>query len=1243
MRFSADTPNLPDDLLLSRDLGDVVFFCGAGVSRSRANLPDFRDLANRVINDLGSATDSAARANAAQPTGMAVDRVFRLLEREFEAGEVREAVARHLDAGATPDLAAHRILLDLSTSRSGVTRLVTTNFDTLFEQSRAGLAWSAPPRLPDPHNDLDFRGVVHIHGRIGQDRGAPPELVLSSADFGRAYMSDGWATRFIRRLLERFQVVFVGYSAEDAPVQYLLEALDLPAGARNKLYTLENADDSEAIALWEHKGVEAIPYGGGFPVLWETLELWAERARDPDVWLDRVLATAADGPCRLTPHQRGQVAHILGSAEGVRRMVGRGAPLPASWLNVLDPSGRYETPETRHAAPEAEVFDPFEAFGLDSDAPPPPADPTNFLKRREVPAGAWNGFVSSRADRRDPLTQTLVGLGSDSAPPLPARLGILGAWIRNIAHQPEVLLWAVRRGRLHPDVLQRIDWALRGEAARFDPIVRDGWRWFLMSLADQRKEADRVNHELRARAAAEGWSRPLVRAWCAMFRPKLTVAPARSLSAESIQTVKALGDLISLSVSFPRPHQVVPPDDAFMGYAVECFRENLNLAVALQSDVCSRSSLYLTPTRGPGGDLVGGDAYGVTGVLATFQRMFIRLAELDPSRARSEMATWPLDDERLFARLRIWALGLPNLVSGEDTAAAFLALSERVFWDTTHQRDLLFALRDRWPDFPPAERRALETRLLTGTYPYADERYDRAAEFAAYDQLNRIHWLAEAGVDFGFDLAAETAQRRAINTDWTPEIAADAVDANTGEVFSIERDTNPASLVGIPMNAILAASQQASGLRIRDRVHRDPFAGLSDTAPLRALGALTLAGRAQGAPAWAWADFLRSDARARDGDRLLRTIALRLTRLPVGQLSGIAYPASEWMQAHAARLHSLPEIADRLWTSLVETQRLEPGDSDPCRLNRAWAEDALNGPVGRLFHFLMADPAGSIVGVGDGLPSDMKRRLEELLALPGDLRGQAVVMAAFQLTWLFEIDPDWTTRELLPLMDRPRPEAEPFWQGFLWRAHEPRPDLFARMKTALIGEAAVRATTRRHGTILGDILLLAWARGLPPDNTDSHLTSAELREILIHADDDLRRGMLWTLGRWAADGDGPWADRVVLFLRDVWPRQRALRTPAMSDRLADLVLAVPSRFPELVQLVLPRLVPVRSYGSPLDGLDDPLIERHPVEVLDLVWALLGEDSQDWPYGIFDTLDRLAEQPSVQDDTRLSELRSRLQS
>jgi hypothetical protein len=62
MRFIANGPWIPDALLTARDAGEVLFFCGAGVSRHRVGLPDFAKLARVVANQLGSAQDTQLRS-----------------------------------------------------------------------------------------------------------------------------------------------------------------------------------------------------------------------------------------------------------------------------------------------------------------------------------------------------------------------------------------------------------------------------------------------------------------------------------------------------------------------------------------------------------------------------------------------------------------------------------------------------------------------------------------------------------------------------------------------------------------------------------------------------------------------------------------------------------------------------------------------------------------------------------------------------------------------------------------------------------------------------------------------------------------------------------------------------------------------------------------------------------------------------------------------------------------------------
>ena len=268
MRFTESGPDIPDELLLALDEERVVFFCGAGVSQANARLPDFLGLADQVIRSLGVAEDSPAAKILAEARDMeertgvpgliSADRVFGLLEREFMPEHIDRAVARALvpdremDDGNNVDLTAHELLLDLATSQNGQTKLVTTNFDRLFDNCGRDLKAWQPPRLPDPARPGELSGIVYLHGRANEcyDGSEGDRFVLSSAEFGRAYLSEGWATRFFKDVIDRYTVVFVGYTADDPPVQYLLEALSKTNGGLTEVYAFQSGEHDEARARW---------------------------------------------------------------------------------------------------------------------------------------------------------------------------------------------------------------------------------------------------------------------------------------------------------------------------------------------------------------------------------------------------------------------------------------------------------------------------------------------------------------------------------------------------------------------------------------------------------------------------------------------------------------------------------------------------------------------------------------------------------------------------------------------------------------------------------------------------------------------------------------------------------------------------------------------------------------------------------------------------------------------------------
>jgi hypothetical protein len=1263
MRFIANGPDVPENLLIARDKGDVIFFCGAGVSQANAHLPNFERLGRDVIRILGSAQDSPARRLLEKALQMgrmagvggllATDRVFGLLEREFEVADVRAAVAEAIRPPEGYGLDAHRTMLDLATSRAGVTRLVTTNFDLLFEECDPTLPCSGPPRLPDPRSDREFRGVVHLHGRVDREYTRPQddEFVVSSADFGRAYLSDGWATRFIQALLARFQIVFVGYTADDPPVQYLLEALNLSAGSRSSLFAFQEGDSGEAAALWEHRGVQAISFdsSNGFGPLWDTLTAWAERARNVDAWYASLIAKATAGPAALDPDLRGQVARVLSTREGAHRIAVAEHTLGADWLLVLDPKHRYEPPGRAEPYDDTtKMCDPFEVLGLDFDARPEPTKPDDHFNSRKTPEDAWDAFEPNAFDQED-LAEApsgkVRGNAADAFASLQPRLVSLGIWIQRVAHQPIALWWAAQQGRLHPHIQQHIEFTLRHDPDRFPENIRRGWRLLFAAWNDRRNDPDMLRYDIEAQAKLEGWSASLTRELAGIYRPRLKIDSGFGITHPLLWGAAIPDAVIRADVEYPHPHQGLQIPDAQIPYAVSLFRQNLELAISLEREITGSDYLHFETSRANDGQPeLDDDSYGLTGPIIYFQKLMQRWMQFDPAAARAEVFAWSTVDLHVFARLRIWAASR-QLLTPAEAADIFLGLPDNVFWDSQHVRDLLYALRDRWNELSKDARLALENRLRTGAYPWNAEVRGGVGPAIARGRLSRLHWLSSQGITFSFDLEAEMADLRAAAPEWTTYAGDEVADSRAPVVRSIATDESADPLFEVPIPEILAKAQAVGRLDFFEHVQREPFRGLASRRPALALGALTHVGRQGEAPLQPWSDFLYAKGRTTDSLRMIRTIAARLERLPIERLRDIAYPVTEWMVGIADRLYGdAAEVLPRLWDRLIQALVLRDHDRRH-RPHRSWADDALNAPVGKLVDLLLKDPAKNNLEAGAGYPMHWTTRIGQLLALPGDLRRQALVMISFQLVWLFTIDPGWTERQILPFSDDPGDDGDAFWEGVFWSARMPSRELLLRLKSDL----AVRATQSHlpgahHSNVIAGLLLAGWGGAADADPPDRLITDVEFREVLIHTDDELREQVIWNLERWSTASNGRWRERVVPFLKEVWPKQRALRTSRVSTRLANFALASGDLMPAIVEAILPRLVPIRgghlrTLSLKADAGDHPA-RLYPKATLDLLWAVLAEDPRQWPYKVEDVIEILAEAPETAADSRLSELRRR---
>jgi hypothetical protein len=1264
MRFLSDGPSIPDELLTARDEGRVVFFCGAGVSMARAGLKDFGGLTKQVLDSLGAAEDSEARrlfAMARPGTPISFDRVFGLLEREFSVEEVRVKVAEALRPARRADLSAHRTLLDLARGPDGAVRLVTTNFDRLFLQAARGkvTCWT-PPLLPDLRRRTAFDGIVHLHGITNRDYNGieGEEFVVSSADFGLAYLVDGWAANFMRQLLQRFQIVFVGYRADDPPVQYLLEALGRTATNTAGLYAFQDGPPDKAQARWKSKGVTAIAYAANdYAALWSTLDAWATRARDPQAWTESVIGKARRGPAELTPHERGQVAHLVSTVPGAKALAQADPPVPAEWLCVFDRAIRFGMPGRLGRAFEAgEYIDPFDRYGLDDDEAPAPIAPNDHYAKREDPDTAWSALARQIGDSPADRLAMLAGPGASAPAALSPRLHSLGWWLSKVCHQPAAVWWAAKQGSLHPYVRDRIQWAVDRGTDRFHSVVKQAWRHLLAFWEENEPHRWRDWNDQKEELAADGWTVSTTERIATILQPRLSVAaPGGGPLPPQDQPDIRMDQLLNLDVEYPDwdPDFAVP--ETHLVSFIRAVGRMLERATVLEAEAGKyrlrlrlQNPLTSDPdVRSDGMSFID----GLDGLLAKYVKIYQRLVDHSPPVARRERTLWPVDDH-VFARLRIWAAGRKDLTTPAEAGRLLTGLSSRAFWDGHHQRDLLVAIEARWADFPARTQTALAGRLMKGPPREPREsRTDFPIRRAVYS-LDRIYWLKGKRIEFPVPRDAIEELRRAA-PDWQEASAIFAAESMEMRGGFVVTDPTPTPLLNEPLASLIDAAERLRGHHSRDALlERDPFKGFVERKPVRALAALVMRTKMGEFPTNSWRTFLESEARKNDRPRLMALIARRLAALPPSYLAPIAHSVTSRMRNNAGTLlRGHPDAFKALWNAVLHLLRAKPdaGGSAIIHSNRRqdWLTEAINAPPGHLVEASFDHPAMTTLQSGNGLPGEWRAMADDLLDLPGSQKFHVAAALCAKLDRLYAVDPGWAERRLILLTQSGSPDAiAAFWDGFLRSGRTSLP-LFLRLKPQILARA--HEADEGEAPTLAAKILFRWITRMDPGKSRI-VGDDELRDCLLRGGAEFRSHCLRLLAKWSKEDRASRRCDVMVFLGTVWPRQRTANGPRETSGLLQVLFTLDDDFPEGLKAVIHRLTPlVRDATMIMYGLDRPdtskgtLPRRFPDAVLEVLHRVLPVDTSLWPYNCRSVLDIIAEEtPALATDSRLLELRRKLE-
>jgi len=260
-RFKKVTEKLPPSLLRSFRAGNCVAFVGAGFSYP-VEMPLWQPLLialKKALEPLGTDDSHWSLLNYAQVCidgGQLARAASALREADKPCKEIDNQVRELFDYSRYDSLQAKDPRkVEMSARIKALTSLpwagvVTTNYDELL--GRSGRRWKPIVRAPTDRLDLgralkssERPFLVHLHGTVASGG----SIVLTEEDYDSVYLGSSTVNSFLRALMLRYTLVFIGTSIEDKFVEYKRELQSLFSDHAKALidpeFALLASDDSD--------------------------------------------------------------------------------------------------------------------------------------------------------------------------------------------------------------------------------------------------------------------------------------------------------------------------------------------------------------------------------------------------------------------------------------------------------------------------------------------------------------------------------------------------------------------------------------------------------------------------------------------------------------------------------------------------------------------------------------------------------------------------------------------------------------------------------------------------------------------------------------------------------------------------------------------------------------------------------------------------------------------------------------
>ncbi|MEN1993302.1 MULTISPECIES: anti-phage defense-associated sirtuin Dsr1 [Stenotrophomonas] len=1250
MQFVRHGPDIPERLLQAHEDGRVVFFCGAGISYP-ARLPGFSGLVAKVYVTL--ATTPNAVQQAVIKAGQ-FDTAIGLLEADIVGG--RETVRRALAGILTPDLSApnaiatHDALLTLAKCRNGHTRLITTNFDRLFEEVIA--AKSLPiqrfqaPLLPVPKNRWD--GLVYLHGLLGATSTASEldRLVVSSGDFGLAYLTERWAARFVSELFRNYTVCFVGYSINDPVLRYMMDALAadrLLGESPPEMFafgSFSKGKEEQRANEWRAKNVTPILYRehNRHAYLHKTLRAWAETYRDGVHGKERIVVECAMARPLASTRQDDFVGRLLWALSDAGGLPARRFadldPVPSlDWLVPLSEERYRHADLGRFGVPPRTTVDDKLTFSLTRRPSPYPLAPLMCL-----------ADAGTRGCHLDEVMRQLA------------------RWLIRHLDDPALLLWLVKHGgQLHGDLVswigQRLDELAKleregntAELARIregapsaipGPLMRILWRLLLTGRVKSWLR-DFDLYSWRNRFKRDGLTATLRLELREMLTPRVQLrepfqGPAEDGQSREPERVKELveweivlsaGHVHSSLRDLPRDERWDAALPELLSDVSALLRDALDLMRELGSGE-DRSDLSYLHQPSISEHPQNRDFRDWTALIDLTRDAWLATVAQSPARAVLVAESWWHTPYPLFRRLAFFAAAQDNVIPHRKALDWLLSDDNWWLWSVETEREAMRLLVALAPHLDEMMLHELEQAVLGGP-PRGmfkeDIELERWIHIVDHKIWLRLAKIADVGTILGSVARDRLDRLSAQYPEW--RIAAD------------QRDEFPFWMGDVDeWSKFVAAPRSRRELIewLRQQPSPDPWQEddwrqrCRDNFATTACALCALA-REGVWPTERWREALQAWSEEKLLKRSWRYMAPILATAPDKVLQTLAHGVSWWLQAIAKTFEGHEALFFAFARRILAQDHQGGSDTDD-PVGRA-----INHPVGHVTEALLRWWYRRSLEDGQGLPEEIKSMLTELCDTQIDKYQHGRVLLAAHVIALFRVDGDWATQHLLPLFDWQRSEAEAraAWEGFLWSPRLYRP-LMEKLKPAFLDTPRHYAALGKHDGQYASLLtfaaldasdtfttteLAAATRALPPDGLH------DAAQALVRA--------LEGAGEQRADY---WTNRVAPYLHAIWPKTRDNVSPAIAESLARLCVAAQDAFPEALTLLRGWLLPAAHPEYLVHRLQEAgLCGRFPEHALDFLSLVIGDQTQ-WPSSdLGDCLEEISSvAPDLDTDPRFQQL------